>query len=81
MGHWSIHIEGSGIHDNGAEYDIDTLLREFVNHLAIKGQCAFSATLTVGSTRELLPSDTGRIESPCAYRTRVYRMSWPGESS
>jgi len=70
MGHWAIHIEGAGIHDNGADNDVDSMLREFVDDLAKRGQTAYRATLTVGSTRELTDShdrETGRIESPSHY--------------
>jgi hypothetical protein len=75
MGQWAIHIEGSGIHDNGKDADADAMLREFVDRLAVAGQRVQSATLTVGSTRELTDArnqETGRIEAPSAYRARAH---------
>lgn len=71
MGHFSMHIEGTGIHDNGRDDDADVMLREFVNQLAIAGQHVRSATITVGSRRELAGAhdrETGRIEAPSSYR-------------
>jgi hypothetical protein len=71
MGHWSIHIEGTGIHDNDQDGDADVMLREFVNRLAVAGQRVRSATITVGSSRELTDAndrETGRIEAPSHYR-------------
>lgn len=78
MGHWSIHIEGTGIHDNGKPGDVDALLREFVNRLAIAGQMTHSATLTLGSTRECFnpgekgpnPTPLGYLSSPTEFRHR-----------
>jgi hypothetical protein len=73
MGNWSIHIEGTGVHDNERPDDADILLREFVNVLAMRGQSVQLATITVGSTRELTDANdmqTGRIESPSSYRYR-----------
>ena len=73
MGHWSMHIEGTGVHDNEKPDDADILLREFVNVLAMRGQAVQLATITVGSTRELTDASdmqTGRIESPSSYRYR-----------
>ncbi len=73
MGHWSIHIEGTGIHDNGRGDDADAMLREFVDRLAIAGQCVRSATITVGSSRELTDArdrETGRIEAPSSYQAQ-----------
>ena len=48
MGNWSMHIEGHGIHDNGKDEDADTMLRKFVDSLAVAGQSVHSATITVG---------------------------------
>jgi hypothetical protein len=71
MGHWVMHLEGSGIHDNGNPADADAMFREFVNQLAIAGQSCRVATFTTGSTRELSDANqkqTGRIESPSHYQ-------------
>jgi hypothetical protein len=53
MGHWAIHIEGGGIHDNGRPDDVDAMLKNFVEDLATHHSVE-SATLTVGQTRELV---------------------------
>ncbi len=34
MGHWAIHVEGSGIHDSGRPDDADAMLKTFVEELA-----------------------------------------------
>jgi hypothetical protein len=57
MGHWSIHVEGHGIHDNGRPDDADARLKEFAEQLAADGHQVDSATITVGSTRELINGD------------------------
>lgn len=56
MGHWAIHIEGHGVHDNGRDDDAEVMLKEFVRELAAHHQ-VHAATFTVGSTRELLNAD------------------------
>jgi hypothetical protein len=57
MGHWTMHIEGGGAHDNGGNYDADAMLRVFAGKLADAGHQVHSATITTGSTRELLNAD------------------------
>lgn len=54
MGHWSMHIEGAGIHDNGRDDDAEVLLKGFAAKLA-EHHSLHSVTFTVGSTRELAP--------------------------
>jgi len=56
MGHWSMHIEGAGIHDNERDDDADAMLKEFAGKLA-EHHKVDSVTFTVGSTRELLNED------------------------
>ena len=71
MGHWSMHIEGAGIHDNGLDGDAEAMLREFVSKLAAHHQ-VHSATFAVGSIRELLNADetTPLLSGETAYRMR-----------
>ena len=80
MGHWSMHIEGGGLHDNGRDDDADAMLRVFAGKLADAGHQVHSATITVGATRELLNADeTTPLENdatsgrrPLAYRHRPH---------
>ena len=74
MGHWSIHIEGSGIHDNGRDDDAEAMLKAFVHDLAAKHSVQL-VTFTVGTSRELLGSDevTPLVSgSDLAYRYRSH---------
>lgn len=58
MGHWSMHIEGHGIHDNnGDDRDADTMLRVFAGKLAGAGHAVHLVTFTSGSAKELLNAD------------------------
>jgi hypothetical protein len=72
MGHWTIHIEGHGIHDNGRPDDADARLRDFTDQLAADGHEVHSASITVGSTRELLNRDdtTPLRQGETTYRPR-----------
>lgn len=73
MGHWTIHVEGHGIHDNGREDDADARLKEFTERLAADGHEVHSATITVGSVRQLLNGDdtTPLRQGEHDYRHRV----------
>lgn len=73
MGHWSIRIEGHGIHDNGRPDDAEARLREFTDQLAADGHEVHAASFTVGSTRELLNTDdtTPLRAGETAYRHRA----------
>ena len=65
MGNWIMHIEGTGIHDNGLAGDAESMMRDFVGQLAVAGHIVQAASITVGGTRLIPPTrDTGRIESP-----------------
>jgi hypothetical protein len=68
MGTWVMHIEGHGIHDNGREDDADAMLKEFASKLAVVGHEIRVVTFTLGTTRELPASNTGRVESPNEWR-------------
>jgi len=57
MGHWTMHIEGHGLHDNGRDDDADAMLRVFAGKLADSGHEVDSATITTGHTKELLNAD------------------------
>jgi hypothetical protein len=72
VGNWSMHIEGTGSHDNGLETDAESMMRDFAGKLACAGHIVQAASITTGGTRILPPTrDTGRIESPPDdYRTR-----------
>ena len=81
MGHWSMHIEGGGIHDNGLDEDADAMLRVFAGKLADAGHQVQSATITAGHTKELLNadettpfarSDAGADRRPLTYRARSH---------
>ena len=81
MGHWSIHIEGAGIHDNGRDDDAEAMLKEFAAKLA-EHHSVHSVTFTVGDTRELVTraerdadEEAAQTLAP-AQRTRVLE---PGE--
>jgi hypothetical protein len=63
MGHWSMHIEGAGIHDNGRDDDAEALLKEFAGKLA-KHHSVHSVTFTVGSARELVNMEPGASGDP-----------------
>jgi hypothetical protein len=52
-----MHIEGHGIHDNDRDADADAMLRIFAGQLADAGHEVDSATITSGSTKELLNAD------------------------
>lgn len=80
MGHWTMHIEGGGLHDNGRDDDADAMLRVFAGQLADAGHHVDSATITVGSTKELLNQDDttpfaredGGERRPLKYRDRQH---------
>jgi hypothetical protein len=80
MGHWVMHIEGGGIHDNDRPDDADAMLSEFAGKLADAGHQVHSATITAGSTKELLNEDDttplARTETgercPLKYRHRTH---------
>jgi hypothetical protein len=87
MGHWSMHIEGGGLHDNGQDHDADAMLRVFAGKLADAGHQVHAATITVGHSRELLNSDEttplaamdadpephgGTVPRPLLYRDREH---------
>lgn len=57
MGHSVIHIESTGIHDNGRDDDADVMFARFVDDLAKAGHQVHHATFTTGSTRKLLNAD------------------------
>ena len=73
MGNWSMHIEGSGIHDNGRDDDAEAMLKRFAAELATR-HSVHSVSLTAGSTRELLNADDTTPLNPeridLAYRPR-----------
>jgi hypothetical protein len=73
MGHWSMHIEGAGIHDNGRPDDVEAMLERFASELAAHHQ-VHSVTLTTGSTHELLNKDETMPLRPGeqAYRDRSH---------
>jgi hypothetical protein len=71
MGHWSMHIEGAGVHDNGRDDDAEVMLQEFAAKLAAH-HAVQSVTFIVGSARELPASDTGRVEAPNEWRHRAH---------
>lgn len=52
-----MHLEGGGIHDNGGDDDADAMLRVFAGKLADAGHQVHAATITTGSTKELLNAD------------------------
>lgn len=57
MGHTAIHIEASGLHDNGREDDIDAMVKRFANELALAGHQVHAVSVTSGVTKELLNAD------------------------
>jgi hypothetical protein len=63
VGHWSMHIEGAGIHDNGRDDDAEALLREFAGKLA-QHHSLHSVTFTVGTSRELVNMEPGSGGDP-----------------
>lgn len=74
MGHWAMHIEGTGIHDNGLDNDAENLLKAFVDDLAAKGQTVARVSFTVGGARELLNTDdtTPLRSGETQYRSRLH---------
>lgn len=65
MGHWAMHVEGHGIHDNqGNEHDADEMLKRFAEHLRQAGHQVLHVSFTAGSSKTLPVSDTGSVESP-----------------
>lgn len=80
MGHWAIHIEGAGIHDNGRPDDADAMLKDFTENLA-KHHNVTSSTFTV-ATRELVhpaaldeadpARDDEALPNERAYRSRSH---------
>jgi hypothetical protein len=67
MGSWVMHIEGHGIHDNARDDDADAMLKAFAAELA-KHHKVRVVTFTLGMTRELPVSNTGRVEAPNEWR-------------
>jgi hypothetical protein len=81
MGHWAMHIEGGGLHDNGRDDDAEAMLRVFAGKLADAGHEVDLATITVGHSRELLNADDttpfarmddGSGNRPLKYRDRAH---------
>lgn len=75
MGHYAIHIEGRGIHDNGDPKDAEVIMARFVAELADAGHAITLASFTSGSTRELVTeSDQGplmhHLKAPLTFRYR-----------
>ena len=63
MGHWSMHIEGAGIHDNNRDDDAEALLKEFAAKLT-QHHSVHSVTFTAGGTRELINMEAGTSGDP-----------------
>lgn len=57
MGHCTMVIESSGMHDNGRPDDADEMLREFAAKLADSGHLVHRVSFTTGETRELQNAD------------------------
>jgi len=57
MGHCVMHVETTGIHDNGRPDDADEMLKKFAAKLADAGHEVHLVTFTAGSTRQLLNED------------------------
>ncbi len=56
MGNWHISIQGVGCHhNNNAEYDVDRLVREFVQTLKIHGHIIERADFTFGAREDVTP--------------------------
>jgi hypothetical protein len=64
MGHWVIHIEGHGIHDNGREDDADSMARDFAGKLRVAGHDVHAVSFTSGATKTLPVASTGSVEAP-----------------
>lgn len=75
MGHVAIHVEASGLHDNGREDDIDEMARKFAGDLAGAGHHVHAVSVTAGETKYLLnEDDTTPLDSGAqhAYRHRPH---------
>jgi len=64
MGNWSIHIEGTGPHDNGIEADADLIAKEVVVKLGAAGHKISVATFATGSSREITEPGKGTLCNP-----------------
>ena len=58
MGNYVIAVHGTGCHHNGAEYDADQIAAKLVDELKAKGHSITAATITSGSTQDLLSTSS-----------------------
>jgi hypothetical protein len=61
MGHYVLHIEGNGPHDTGSQDDADLMLHQLVHELAEAGHTVFAASVTTGTTRDLIKHHDGEL--------------------